>query len=44
MKTTTQFILKTKKDQEVFLKAISEERNPNDKLKETYKKYLELKK
>ena len=38
-----QVVLKTRRDQEIFLKAITEDRSPNDKLTDTYNKYLKYK-
>lgn len=35
-----QIVLKTRLDQEIFLNALSEERPPNNHLKEAYEKYL----
>ncbi len=38
-----QLVLKTRRDQEIFLRAITEDRSPNDKLKDTYQKYVDFK-
>jgi uncharacterized protein (DUF1778 family) len=34
-----QIVLKTRRDQETFLKAISDDSSPNEKLKSTYENY-----
>ena len=38
-----QIVLKTRRDQEIFLRAITEDQSPNDKLKDTYEKYKKFK-
>jgi len=38
-----QIVLKTRRDQEIFLKAITDDQSPNDKLKDTYEGYKKFK-